>query len=79
MNPGGDGGRRRENWLALWVLEAKGVPAKRRYFVELAFDQLLYARTSAKAKTDICFWGEAFEFAHLPSIEVPPSPAILLH
>ena len=33
-----------------------------RYFCELLFDKVLYARTSTKAKSDILFWGEHFSF-----------------
>ncbi|GMT32805.1 hypothetical protein PFISCL1PPCAC_24102, partial [Pristionchus fissidentatus] len=66
MNPLRDRQRRTENGLQLWVLEAKGIPAKRRYFCELCLDKTLYARTSAKPRGDSCFWGEHFDFSMLP-------------
>ena len=40
-----------------------------RYYCEVYLDQTLYARTSAKAKQDLLFWGEQFEFAKLPIIQ----------
>ena len=40
-----------------------------RYYCEVYLDQNLYARTSAKTKQDLCFWGEQFEFAKLPVIQ----------
>jgi RAS protein activator-like 2 len=33
-------------------------------------DKTLYARTSAKQKGDLCFWGEHFDFLNLPSVNV---------
>lgn len=60
--PQRDATRRTENALRLWVLEAKGLPVKKKYFCELRLDDTLYARTSAKLKTQLCFWGEHFEF-----------------
>ncbi|GMR32164.1 hypothetical protein PMAYCL1PPCAC_02359 [Pristionchus mayeri] len=66
MNPLRDRQRRTENGLQLWILEAKGIPAKRRYFCELCLDKTLYARTSAKPRGDSCFWGEHFDFSMLP-------------
>lgn len=53
---------RTENSLEVWILEAKGVPAKRKYYCEICLDKTLYARTSAKPRGDICFWGEHFYF-----------------
>ncbi|XP_029848549.3 ras GTPase-activating protein raskol isoform X1 [Ixodes scapularis] len=67
--PDRDARRRTENSLRLWVLEAKGIPAKKRYFCELRLDGTLYARTSSKLKGSLCFWGEQFEFSHLPPLE----------
>ncbi|XP_043190411.1 ras GTPase-activating protein raskol-like isoform X4 [Amphibalanus amphitrite] len=61
--------RRIDNSLRIWLLEAKTVTAKKRYFCELCLDNTLYARTSSKAKTELCFWGEQFEFNNLPTVE----------
>ncbi|KAL1418425.1 hypothetical protein MTO96_025924 [Rhipicephalus appendiculatus] len=57
--PQRDAIRRTENALRLWVLEAKGLAPKKRYFCELRLDGTLYARTSAKLKSQLCFWGGA--------------------
>ncbi|XP_055350428.1 LOW QUALITY PROTEIN: disabled homolog 2-interacting protein-like [Paramacrobiotus metropolitanus] len=61
--------RRTDHILKLWLQEAKGLPSKKRYYCEVYLDQSLYARTSAKAKQDLCFWGEQFEFTRLPVIQ----------
>ncbi|CEF64009.1 Probable Ras GTPase-activating protein [Strongyloides ratti] len=69
MNPRRDQSRRTENALQIWILEAKGIPSKKNYFCEICLDKTLYARTSAKLKGDICFWGEYFDFSMLPNVE----------
>uniref|UniRef100_A0A0N4ZZ53 Ras-GAP domain-containing protein n=1 Tax=Parastrongyloides trichosuri TaxID=131310 RepID=A0A0N4ZZ53_PARTI len=69
MNPRRDQSRRTENALQIWVLEAKGIQSKRNYFCEICLDKTLYARTSSKPKSDICFWGEYFDFSMLPNVE----------
>ncbi|KAM8760937.1 disabled homolog 2-interacting protein-like [Acanthopagrus schlegelii] len=74
VHPNKDNSRRLENVLTVWVIEAKDLPAKKRYFVELCLDDSLYARTSCKLKTDNIFWGERFDFSSLPSIS-----AVTLH
>ncbi|XP_032452988.1 probable Ras GTPase-activating protein isoform X4 [Nasonia vitripennis] len=68
VQPEAEQTRRTDNSLQIWLLEAKGVPAKKRYFCEVCLDSTLYARTTAKLKADLCFWGERFDFHHLPAV-----------
>jgi RAS protein activator-like 2 len=39
-----------------------------RYFCEVSLDRTLYSRTSSKTKSEMCFWGEQFEFSNLPNV-----------
>ncbi|VBB33326.1 unnamed protein product [Acanthocheilonema viteae] len=68
-NPLRDRMYRTENSLEVWILEAKGIPVKRKYYCEICLDKTLYARTSAKPRGDICFWGEHFYFSPIPKLE----------
>uniref|UniRef100_A0A914P6A0 C2 domain-containing protein n=1 Tax=Panagrolaimus davidi TaxID=227884 RepID=A0A914P6A0_9BILA len=69
MNPQRDLQRRKEYSMQIWILEAKGIPAKRKYYCELCFDNTLYAKTSPKARGEICFWGEHFFFDDIAEIK----------
>ena len=72
IKPHSDEIRRQESSLKLWILEAKGVAGgsgkhSKRYFCELYLDDVLYARTCAKPRGEMLFWGEHFEFSQLPN------------
>ncbi|CAL1545446.1 unnamed protein product [Lymnaea stagnalis] len=62
--------RRSDNSLKLWVVEAKNVAAKKRYFCEILLDGTVYAKTSVKTMTEMLFWGEHFEFKNLPLVDI---------
>ena len=46
----------RKNWVKLSHFFIS------RFYCELFFDKVLYAKTSSKTKSDILFWGENFAF-----------------
>ncbi|GAB6021953.1 hypothetical protein CHUAL_006114 [Chamberlinius hualienensis] len=68
VNPDQRHSRRTDNSLNIWILEAKGIAPKKRYFCELCLDRGLYARTSSKQKSSLCFWGEHFDFGNLANV-----------
>ncbi|KAG8228210.1 hypothetical protein J437_LFUL004335 [Ladona fulva] len=70
VQPDRENARRTENSLKIWILEAKGVANKKRYFCEVYLDKTLYARTSGKQKGEMCFWGEHFDFQSLPTVNI---------
>ncbi|XP_073967665.1 ras GTPase-activating protein raskol isoform X4 [Choristoneura fumiferana] len=60
--------RRCERSVKLWLLEAKAIPPKKRYYCEILLDDTLYAKSSSKLKSELCFWGEVYEFTGLQAV-----------
>ncbi|XP_069183743.1 disabled homolog 2-interacting protein isoform X1 [Procambarus clarkii] len=60
--------RRTENTLKIWIMEAKGIPNKKKYYCILNLDSSQYGRTCSKQKLDMCFWGEYFELVPPPQV-----------
>ncbi|KAG0717437.1 Disabled 2-interacting protein [Chionoecetes opilio] len=56
-----DDTRRTENTLKIWIMEAKDIPSKKKYFCHLIVDLQPSHRTCSKSMTSMCFWGEYFE------------------
>ncbi|KAL8562893.1 hypothetical protein ACOMHN_004585 [Nucella lapillus] len=67
--PNQDHVRRSDSSLRLWIVEAKNVQPKKRYFCEILLDRELYAHTSCKMMSEMLFWGEHFEFKDLPPVK----------
>ncbi|CAG5129548.1 unnamed protein product, partial [Candidula unifasciata] len=70
IRPHEEHSKRSDSSLKLWILEAKNVATKKRYFCDILLDRTLYAQTSLKMMTDMLFWGEHFEFKNLPVVEI---------
>ncbi|XP_026462189.1 probable Ras GTPase-activating protein isoform X3 [Ctenocephalides felis] len=67
IQPSADQLPRTDNSLKLWLLEAKCLPPKRKYYCDVLLDGTLHARTAAKARGEILFWGELFDLTDLPT------------
>jgi len=59
-------GLRTDNSLDIWILEAKGLPTKKKYYVKIFLDDDIYGKTTSKERREILFWGENFTFKDLP-------------
>ncbi|CAF4558752.1 unnamed protein product [Rotaria socialis] len=59
-------GLRTDNSLDIWILEAKGLPVKKKYYVKIFLDDGIYGKTTSKERREILFWGENFTFKDIP-------------
>ncbi|UJR34181.1 hypothetical protein I4U23_021587 [Adineta vaga] len=59
-------GLRTDNSLDIWILEAKGLPMKKKYYVKIFLDDDIYGKTTSKERREILFWGENFTFKDIP-------------
>ncbi|CAF3592828.1 unnamed protein product [Adineta steineri] len=59
-------GLRTDNSLDIWILEAKGLPTKKKYYVKIFLDDDIYGKTTSKERREILFWGENFTFKDIP-------------
>ncbi|CAF3297149.1 unnamed protein product [Rotaria sp. Silwood2] len=59
-------GLRTDNSLDIWILEAKGLPVKKKYYVKIYLDDDIYGKTTSKERREILFWGENFTFKDIP-------------
>ncbi|CAF3884835.1 unnamed protein product, partial [Rotaria sordida] len=59
-------GLRTDNSLDIWILEAKGLPVKKKYYVKIFLDDDIYGKTTSKERREILFWGENFTFKDIP-------------
>lgn len=58
-----------DNSLNIFIMEAKGVAISKRYYCEIILDSKHYGYTSSKSSSNLCFWGEHFQFQDLPSVD----------
>jgi RAS protein activator-like 2 len=60
--------RRVDSQLSVWILEARSLHPKKKYYCEVSLNGVLYSRTCCKMMNDILFWGEPFVFEDLPRL-----------
>ncbi|UJR24581.1 hypothetical protein I4U23_005956 [Adineta vaga] len=54
-----------DNSLDIWILEAKGLPTKKKYSIKIFLDDDIYGKTASIERRDELFWGENFIFKDL--------------
>lgn len=62
QRPNRDHLRRLDTQLTVWILEARNLQPKKRYYCEIYLNGILYALTCCKMMNEILFWGEPFVF-----------------